>query len=108
VICERHGASTGVLCCRHVCQGARKRAGPLAFDSDCIDWLEDGSTTDEALVCDACAGHFGLAPHQPQCEAPRDDGADLLSQLCPACPHCLAEWQPAAFGTSGAVGWPKP
>lgn len=101
MICERHGAHTGVLCCEHVRQGAWNRARPIAFFSYCVDWLENGRMTGEALVCDACAQRFELAPHQRLSEPARVDGADVLSQLCPACPHCLAEWQPAAFGQPG-------
>lgn len=60
VVCEQHGANVGTLCCDHVREGTQKRSSFETPTAIRVDWLEDGSESCDALICDECAQRFGL------------------------------------------------
>ncbi len=95
VVCEKHGAHVGTLCCDHVREGAQRWSNFEAPTTVRVDWLEDGSEIYDTLICNDCARRFGLLASR-QVSGNQVEDPSNFPRVCPTCPRCLAEWQTSA------------
>jgi len=54
VACKKHGDSSGLLCCDHVCEAVYGSMPVLSFDVLRVNVLGDGSKMLEHMVCARC------------------------------------------------------
>jgi len=90
VICEKHGASSGPLCCKHVIEAVHGKGPQVSFQCVQFDATGDGQCIIRHLICDQCATDYELHDQVP--EAVWDD-ENRFPWVCPVCAGCLAEYE---------------
>jgi hypothetical protein len=91
VICEKHGASGGPLCCDHVLAAVYGREPRVQYRNVKFDAVGDGSCIVQHLICTDCLGKHGLETVDEVTEEVWED-ENRFPRTCPVCEGCLAEY----------------
>src|SRR5690349_15642767 len=90
VLCEKHGSSSGPLCCRHVLDAVGDRGPVVSFQRVTFHAAGDGERVIGHLICEKCLADYGL-PDQVT-EAVWGDES-RFPWVCPVCEGCLSEYE---------------
>ena len=89
IVCERHGAHPGILCCDHVREAVSKSQPIFSIDRYRVALSEDHLL--EHLICVECAMRFSLSPQDPISEDVWED-EKRFPNVCPVCVACYSQW----------------
>jgi hypothetical protein len=90
VTCDKHGATSGPLCCKHVLEAVYGKGPQVSFQRVEFDAAGDGRCVIGHLICGQCVIDYGLSDQVS--EAVWDDES-RFPWVCPVCAGCLSDYE---------------
>lgn len=101
VICDKHGASSGPLCCKHVIAAVYGTGPQVSFQCVQFDATGDGQCIIMHFICAQCLTDYDL---QAQVSDALRGDENRFPWVCPVCSGCLTEYEERRNGGQDVRG----